>query len=287
MSSYTTRHSAGRSNSDWYLNITANQDWTTQRSALARDDLRTLWGAKVPVWQGWQPLNGPFTVYDNSQAEDNRTVVQVFTAYNMTRLPFNCMQATKSKNIWHFTRLPEEMLMWPLQEDDTCLKYVNTDSSIWGLESCWTQWPRDDTWDNPYLHFLWSNNSNYSYADEHLAVRTLPTITDGYYEPFVQRTFRNISYYGFNLPNAEAGWWKVKNFADWTSTPWGPTEFATSYKREPSWDWAWRYSGSFWYSNYHLPMVTEMVHRQDLSQGTIRGRHHWGNNQCIGKCGGL
>lgn len=278
---------AGRSNLQWYLNITANQDWTSQRSALMRDDLRGKWGAKVPVWHEWKPLDGPFVVSENVNGTDNRTVFQIFTPYNMTRLPFDCLRPSNQSSIWHFTRLPEEMLMWPLQEDDTCLKYINTDASIWGLESCWTEWPRDDTWENPYMHFLWSGNSNYTYADQHLDVRTLAKVTDGYYEPFVQRTFRNTTYFGYNLPDRTKGWWKVKTFADWTSTPWGPTAFHTSYKRQPDWDWAWRYTGSFWYSNYHFPMVTEMVHANDFSQGTIRGRHQWGNNQCIGSCGGL
>lgn len=277
---------AGRSNVDWYLNVTANQDWTTQHSALMRDDLRNTWGAKVPVWHGWKPLDGPYLVRDNTLNNDNRTVLQVFTPYNMTRLPFECLKQS-TNDLWHFTRLPEEMMMWPLQEDDTCLKYMNTDASMWGLDSCWTQWPRDDSWENPYLHFSWSDNTNYTYADERLTVRTLAKVTNSYYEPFVQRTFRNMTYYGYNLPNRTKDWWRVKNFADWTSTPWGPTAFTTSYKRQPDWDWAWRYSGSFWYSNFHFPMVTEMVHNNDLSQGTIRGRHQWGNNQCVGSCGGL
>lgn len=277
---------------NWFLNITANQDWTNQRNAMSRDDLRHTWGAKSPVWHQWSPLHGPFTVQNNTgKSGDSRTVIQVFTPYNMTRLPFNCIQSTKADKRWHFTRLPEEMMMWPLQEDDTCLKYVNTDASMWGLETCSSEWPRDNSWENPYLHFLWSNNANYTYSDLNLQVLTLPTVTNGYYEPFVQRSFRNMTYYGYSTEAPQnkdtLNLYAVKNFADWSSTPWGPTEYATSYKRQPSWDWAWRYTGSFWYSNFHFPMVTEMVHNGDLLQGTVRGRHHWGNNQCIGRCGGL
>lgn len=279
---------AGKSNMEWYLNVTANQDWTTQRSALARDDLRTLWGAKPAVWHGWRPLEGPFTVHENSGTGDNRTVMQVFIPYNMTRLPFSCMQP-RNNSVWDFTRLPEELLMWPVQDDETCLKFMNTDASMWGLESCWTQWPRDDSWDNPYLHFLWSEKSNYTYNDSNLNVMTLATSTYGFYEPFVQKTFRNMTFYGPTKYNdtQTIDLWRTTNFADWSATPWGPTEHVTSYKRQPSWDWAWRYTGSFWYSNYHFPMVSGMLYNGDLVQGAIRGRHHWGNNQCIGRCGGL
>jgi len=255
---------------------------------LSRDDLRSLWGAQIPVWEGWDPLRGPLTVANNSKgSNDSRSVLQIFVPYNMTRLPFDCIQPNSHPHL-RFTRLPEEMMMWPLQKDDTCLKYANTDASLWGLEACWTQWPRDNSWENPYLHFKWSENTNYSYADAYLDVMTLPTSTDGYFEPFVQRTFRNMSYYGYgSSTDTNLGWWKAKTFADWSATPWGPTFYTTSYKRPPSLDWAWRYSGSFWYSNFHFPMVTGMVLGGDLAQGSIRGRHHWGNNQCLGSCSGL
>jgi hypothetical protein len=256
-----------------------------------RDDLRPTWGAKRPVWSGWDPLRGPLRVADNLQgSKDTRTVFQVFTAYNMTRLPFECSNPTNTISRWRFTRLPEEMMLWPLQEDDTCLKYSNTDASVWGLESCWTQWPRDNSWQNPYLHFLWNERStNYTYSDLNLRADTLPTSTYGYYEPFVQRTFRNTSYYGYksSTDTTKTSMWLYKNFVDWSSTPWGPSLYKTSYQRQPTWDWAWRYTGSFWYSNFHFPMVTEMVQNGDLAQGTIRGRHHWGNNQCLGRCGGV
>ena len=242
----------------------------------------------MPVWDGWNPLNGPLTVANNTKALDNRRVLQVFTPYNMTRLPFRCLPQNFSNPKWQFTRLPEEMMLWPLYDDETCLKYSNTDASIWGLEACWTQWPRDNSWENPYMHFKWSDNASYTYSDAKLAVMTLPTTTSGFYEPFVQRTFRNMSYIGWpTTSDPSVDLWRGKNFADWTATPWGPTFFQTSYKRAPSWDWAWRYTGSFWYSNFHFPMVTEMVHDGDFDQGTIRGRHHWGNNQCIGRCAGL
>lgn len=281
---------AGRSNQIWHINVTANQDWTVQRSALSRDDLRKQWGAKTAIWDGWDPSKGPFTVGANVPGRnDSRLVFQIFVPYNMTRLPFRCNRNQTERTPWSFNRLPEEMMLWPLQQDDTCLKYSNTDASIWGLESCWTQWPRDNSWFNPYLHFMWSEkSSNYTYSDANLAVMTLPTSTDGYYEAFVQRTFRNMTYYGYQTKSdSNLGFWKYKNFADWSSTPWGPTFYTTSYNRRSSWDWAWRYTGSFWYSNYHFPMVTEMVRGGDFNQGTIRGRHHWGNNQCIGKCGGV
>ncbi|KAI8471296.1 MAG: hypothetical protein J3K34DRAFT_235982 [Monoraphidium minutum] len=285
---------AGRGNFEWFINTTANQDWTVQDSTFSRDSLRVLWGAKSPVWKDWNPLNGPYRVRDNTGDNDTRLVLQIFTPYNMTRLPFRCSNPTNTVPRWHFTRLPEEMMLWPLQQDDTCLKYVNTDASIWGLESCWTQWPRDNSWLNPYTHFAWSEraqydeNVYYTYADANLQASTLATSTYGYYEPFVQRTFRNMTYYGYQSVNDDkAGFWIDRNFADWSSTPWGPTLYKTSYKREPTWDWAWRYTGSFWYSNYHFPMVTGMVQQSDLRQGTIRGRHHWGNNQCLGQCGGL
>jgi hypothetical protein len=143
------------------------------------------------------------------------------------------------------------------------------------------------------MHFSWSDkaavtSSYYSFSDVNLDAKTLATSTNGYYEPFVQRTFRNMTYYGYRAENDKTiDFWTYKNFADWSSTPWGPTQYTTSYQRSPSWDWAWRYTGSFWYSNFHFPMVTEMVRNGDLQQGTIRGRHHWGNNQCIGQCGGV
>ena len=215
--------------------------------------------------------------------------MQVFTAYNMTRLPFECSTATNTVPRWRFTRLPEEMMLWPLQQDDTCMKYANTDASLWGLESCWTQWPRDNSWQNPYMHFAWNDKgSNYTFSDANLQAQTLATSTDGFYEPFVQRTFRNMSYYGYSSTTGRTAARRAyKNFADWSSTPWGPSMHTTSYKRRPSYDWAWRYTGSFWYSNFHFPMVTEMVQNGDFQQGTIRGRHQWGNNQCIGQCGGV
>jgi hypothetical protein len=264
--------------------MTANQDWTVQRSALSRDDLRGTWGAKRPVWDSWKPLDGPFSVRDNTGALDDRTVLQIFTPYNMTRLPFNCLPGSRGSK---FMRLPEEMMTWPVYEE-TCLKYANTDASTWGLESCWTQWPRDNSWENPYLHFKWSTADNYTYSDQNIVVMTLATSTYGYYEPFVQRTFHNMSYYGWpSETDQRLDWWQSKSFADWSATPWSPTFFSTSYNRSASWDWAWRYTGSFWYSNFHFPMVTEMVQNGDYTQGTIRGRHHWGNNQCMGKCGGL
>ncbi len=268
--------------------MTANQDWTSQRSAIARDDLRTQWGAKAPVWEGWEPLTGPFSVSQNiDQPNDVRQVFQIFTPYNMTRLPFECSNPNTDPHL-KFTRLPEEMMLWPLHEDETCFKYANTDASMWGLESCWTEWPRDNTWENPYMHFSWSDNSSYTFSDLNLKVMTLATSTNGYFEPFVQRTFRNTSFYGYRSEiDSTLGWWQAKTFADWSATPWGPAYYSTSYKRNVTMDWAWRYTGSFWYSNYHFPMVTEMVRSGDLGQGTIRGRHHWGNNQCIGSCGGM
>ena len=282
---------AARSNLRWYFNLTANQDWTVQRTALARDDLRNIWGAKVPVWAGWNPFDGPYSVSDNAPGSlDNRTVFQIFTPYNMTRLPFRCLQHSEDSRL-HFNSLPEELMLWPVQDDETCLKYVNTDASTWGLEACWTQWPRDDAWHNPYLHFKWSDNPNYTYSDQNLLARTLPTTTSAfqrYYEAFVQRTFTNMTYYGYgSTVDRSLGWWVATTYADWTATPWGPTFYTTSYKRAPTWDWAWRYTGSFWYSNFHFPMVTEMVINGDFVQGTIRGRHHWGNNQCQGRCGGM
>jgi hypothetical protein len=275
---------AARSNMEWVMNISSNQDWTTQRNAIARDDLRKIWGAKVPVWEGWDPLDGP----RNASASDPRKVFQIFVPYNMTRLPFDC-NMNNTRLPWRFTRLPEEMMLWPVLEEETCLKYVNTDASIWGLESCWTQWPRDNSWENPYLHFKWSQNPNYTYSDVKLKVMTLATSpTTSYYDAFVQRTFRNMTYYGWpSRSNKTLGRWHFKNVADWPATPWAPSSFTTSYNRTPTLDWAWRYTGSFWYSNFHFPMVTEMTRNGDYNQGTIRGRQHWGNNQCIGQCGGV
>jgi hypothetical protein len=237
----------------------------------------------MPVWHGWNPLGGP------RQGNSTRKVFQVLVPYNMTRLPFACkVNATRDTK---FTSLPMEMMLWPLNQDETCLKYVNTDASIWGLESCWTQWPRDNSWENPYMHFKWSQQPNYTYADAKLQVMTLAKsamASPSYWAGFAQRTFRNMSYYGYlsETNKTKSRWWTL-NQADWSATPWGPTSSQTSYSRGPSTDWSWRYTGSFWYSNFHFPMVTEMARHGDFGQGTIRGRHHWGNNQCLGQCNGL
>ncbi len=78
------------------MNVTANQDWSDkfeQNNYNVQN--RTAWGQKASVNHQWDPLAGPFVQADGRQA------LNVYTPYNMTRLPFRCQQSGP------FTRLPE------------------------------------------------------------------------------------------------------------------------------------------------------------------------------------
>jgi hypothetical protein len=108
---------AMRDNAQWRLNVSANMDWTMTPQDLFYDmALRPAFGQKGPVWSsgGWSPMAAA-----GSAGADGRRAIQVMVPYNMTRRPFACLQgATETHS---FTRLPEEMMMWPVYTEENCL----------------------------------------------------------------------------------------------------------------------------------------------------------------------
>jgi len=108
---------AMRDNTQWYLNLTANMDWTmTPQDQQYSMNLRPSFGQKLAVWSGgWSPEDAAGAA---SAAVGGRRAIQVLTPYNMTRRPFACLPNYADHN---FTRLPEEMMMWPPYTEENCL----------------------------------------------------------------------------------------------------------------------------------------------------------------------
>lgn len=91
--------------------------------------MRTTFGQKAAVWHGgWDPLtNGPHS------SRDGRSVLQVFTPWNMTRLPFRC---SACQDPTRFMRLADEMQLFPLYTEENCIgvmtrqNFVPSDGNI-------------------------------------------------------------------------------------------------------------------------------------------------------------
>ena len=130
---------AANGNLEWALNFTANLDWralTEVDSAYYDDSNRTWWGQKSALLDGWNP-------YSHGPHKDslNRSVLNLFSAYNTTRTPFRCQQPKKSP----FTRLADEMMLWPLYTEENCVKYGNEEYAV--FDTCTDYIARDP--DNP------------------------------------------------------------------------------------------------------------------------------------------
>jgi hypothetical protein len=109
-------HAAGRNNTQWVLNITANMDWRFRHRgeySPYHEDMRTSFGQKAAVWHnGWDPsVKGRVT-------SDGRQVYQILVAWNMTRLPFRCKLCQNSKR---YMRLADELQLLPLYTEENCL----------------------------------------------------------------------------------------------------------------------------------------------------------------------
>jgi hypothetical protein len=114
---------AMRDNTQWSLNVTANMDWTGTPQDLMYDmSLRPSFGQKGPVWSsgGWSPLEAAGAPVSTAPGGDRRRAIQVLVPYNMTRRPFACLQGGEA-DAHNFTRLPEEMMLWPLYTEENCI----------------------------------------------------------------------------------------------------------------------------------------------------------------------
>lgn len=75
--------------------------------------MRTSFGQQSAVWHGgWDPLAGPHLT------SDGRKVLQVFTPWNMTRLPFRCPVCNHTTR---FMRLADELQLFPLYTEENCI----------------------------------------------------------------------------------------------------------------------------------------------------------------------
>lgn len=117
--------SAGRNNTEWYINVTANTDWRFRHRgeySAYHEDMRLSFGQQPAVWHGgWDPTSGIYTT------PDGRKVLQVFTPWNMTRLPFRCPLCNDTTR---YMRLADELQLFPVYTEENCIEVMTKQNFV-------------------------------------------------------------------------------------------------------------------------------------------------------------
>jgi hypothetical protein len=118
---------AGRSNSEWVVSVTANTDWRFRHRgeySPYHEDMRTTIGHAPAVWD-WDPVTGPGL--NRTTDVTQRKMLQVFTPWNMTRLPFSCPLCNQPRR---YMRLADEMQLFPLYTEENCITVMTKQNYV-------------------------------------------------------------------------------------------------------------------------------------------------------------
>lgn len=133
---------AMRDNRLWSLNLTASMDWNeTPQDPGYKVVYRSAFSQKPSVWLssvpgGWNPDAAAGAVIPSDSL--GRRAVQVMVPYNMTRRPFACLAGGPGGGVSDqpeiqthpFTRLPEEMMLWPAYTEENCLMTSEVNATL-------------------------------------------------------------------------------------------------------------------------------------------------------------
>lgn len=120
---------AGRNNSEWVVKVTANTDWRFRHRgeySPYHEDMRPSFGHAPAVWY-WDPKLGPGMPGHSVNITGGRKVLQVFTPWNMTRLPFRCPRCT---NPSRYMRLADELQLFPLYTEENCISVMTKQNFV-------------------------------------------------------------------------------------------------------------------------------------------------------------